>query len=352
MVRVPAGIYLMGLRFGSSFEERPMHEVVVASFDLDETEVTMNAYAACVAAGACAPPKATNPFCNAHFEDRGEHPVNCVDFRDAEAFCAWAGKRLPTEREWEYAARGGAERRTFSWGEEPADEARACYKHPGGSCVVGSYPAGAFGLKDMNGNVWEWTSSWYGPYPDELATGQFKVYRGGSWSRRFPKWLRNELRNRYKVDEHSASLGIRCAKTVSPLTCPAEASPKDGVCVRTRGTPTCEEGTAWSGTACSAFAPGAVAAGPRPSTVPAASSAGDTQPAASASPATDAGGAPAFVRSRTPQHDGDCQRNWPATPAAYRWEGGTFHSRNGPIAAAGCQKRDMGRTWTSACCRS
>ena len=251
MVRIPEGVFLMGSPTGGNHEERPMHEVAIAAFWLDRSEVTMRAYATCVNAGGCTAPKENNPFCNARFSDRDAHPVNCVDWNQAVAYCAFASKRLPTEREWEYAARGGAERRSFSWGEEDADPTRACYMHPNGSCPVGSFAPGAFDLLDMNGNVWEWTSSWFGSYPDELTSGRDKVYRGGSWSRRFPKWLRNELRNRYKVGEHSASLGIRCAKTIDPLVCPAQTSPQSsplgGLCVRTEGVPGCEAGFAWNG---------------------------------------------------------------------------------------------------------
>lgn len=358
MVRIPEGTYLMGSPVGSSEEERPMHEVVVAAFFYDAKEVTMKAYAACVAAGKCKAPGADNPFCNAKLTDRDDHPANCIDWNDAVAYCGFVDKRLPTEGEWEYAARGGAERRTYSWGEQDPDGTRSCYMHPGGSCPVGSFAPGAFGLYDVNGNVWEWTSSWFGTYREagggEIEQGQYKVYRGGSWSRRFPKWLRNELRNRYKVDEHSASLGVRCAKTVSPLACPAQTAAKDGQCVRSEGVPQCETGWAWNGKACAVSAEATLASG-----VPHATPGGQPLPTPDAAPS--ASSKPhdyndtsdvTYVRTRTPANDGDCQRNWPNTPNAYRWDGGTFHSRNAPIAAAGCQKRDMGRTWTSACCKS
>jgi formylglycine-generating enzyme required for sulfatase activity len=350
MVLVPPGIYLMGSPEGGSFEERPMHEVVMPATYVDITEVTVAEYARCVDAGACQPPRKDNPFCNPLDGERKDHPINCIPWTDADAFCRFAGKRLPTEREWEYAARGGAERRTFSWGEEPASSAIACYSHSG-TCKVGSFAPGAFGLLDVSGNVWEWTASWYGPYPDELETGLFKVYRGGSWSRRFPKWLRNELRNRYRVDQSSAALGMRCVKTKTPLECPADTEPRGAGCVRVRGAPGCEPGYAWHGDAC---APDASAVRSASVVVPSAS--GPAADADSPHPdepahAYDDNTHVEYVRTRTPANDGDCQRNWPDTPFAYRWDGGTFHSRNPVIAAAGCVKRDMGRTWTSACCR-
>lgn len=344
MVVVPAGIYLMGSPEGASFEERPMHEVIVPSLFADRTEVTHAAYLRCVEAGKCAPPKADNPFCNAHFDDHGDHPANCIRWDDAKAVCEFGGKRLPTEREWEYLARGGSERRTFSWGEAPAAPDIACYMHSG-TCKVASYAAGAFGLFDVSGNVWEWTSSWYGPYPDELATGQYKAYRGGSWSRRFPKWLRNELRNRYRPEQTSAALGVRCVQTKLPLECPADTEPREDRCVRVRGEVTCEAGRRFDGKTCVVDVEAALAAHP-----PSGAAAGDTVPSAVAAGADT--GEVTYTRTRTPAHDSDCQRNWPATPAAYRWDGGTFHSRNPIIASAGCVKRDMGREWTSACCPS
>jgi hypothetical protein len=336
MVTIPAGIFLMGspAERGSP-EEHPMHEVLVAAFDLDRTEIRTRDYVTCMTAGACSRPHDDSAFCNTAKEaagDRGDHPINCIDAHQAEAYCAFAGKRLPTEREWEYAARGGAEERRYSWGEEEPTPERACYTHAG-TCPVASFPVGAFGLHDMSGNVWEWTSSWYGPYPDEPWTGTSRVYRGGSWSRRFPKWLSTAMRNRYTVDRWSASLGARCARSRLPLVCPAEGEARDGACIRTQGTPRCEPALAWNGEACTP--------GGGPSLRPAA-----VEPAsAPAAPADQP-----ITRARTPEHDGDCQSHYAGKPAAYRYSGATFHARNGPLEAAGCTRRDMGLTWTSVCC--
>ncbi len=334
MITIPAGIFLMGspVERGSP-EERPMHEVVVAAFDLDRTEIRTRDYVACMSAGACSRPHEDNAFCNTSKDavgDRGDHPVNCIDARQAEVYCAFAGKRLPSEREWEYAARGGAEERRYSWGEEDPTSERACYDHIG-TCPVASFPPGAFGLSDMSGNVWEWTSTPYGAYPDAPKIASYRVYRGGSWSRRFPKWLSTAMRNRYEPDRWSASLGARCARTRLPLTCPADAEPRGDACVRVRGTPRCEPSLAWNGDACT------VGGGPtqRPGLDPAPAPAAQEQP---------------IRRARTPEHDGDCLSHYAGKPAAYRYSGATFHARNRPLEAAGCRRRDMGLTWTSVCC--
>jgi formylglycine-generating enzyme required for sulfatase activity len=342
MAEIPPAIMLIGSRHGvGNPEELPMHESVIAGFFFDKTEVTMDAYKACVDAGSCVAPRISHPFCNAKFPDRGNHPVNCVDWNDATAYCAFMKKRLPTESEWEYAASNGEEHRRFSWGNEDPDGHRACYDHPG-SCPVASFAPGAFGLYDVSGNVWEWTSSWFAPYPDEATTGSWKVYRGGSWSRRFPKWLRNQNRNRYRVDEWSAALGIRCAMTKLPLACPDEASPRDDRCVRSRGEPRCEPGYAWNGSACSISASAANAA------APAGVIAASTPIENSAEPGAAGEG---VTKTRTPKLDDDCLAHYPGTPAAYNFVGGGFWDRVPVIKSAGCVRRDTGGKWTSACCK-
>ena len=348
MVTVPEGVFLMG---GESPENTPVREAVVARFYLDEKEVTMRAYAGCVEAGACKAPRVDNPFCNALLAGRDDHPVNCIDFHDAEAFCARAEKRLPTEPEWEYAARGGSEQRLYSWGNEEPDRARACYMHEGGSCVVGTHPAGAFGLFDMTGNVWEWTSSWYASYAAPTDTGFYKVYRGGSWSRRFAKWMRNDLRNRYRPEEQSASLGFRCAKDTPARVCPPDTVERGGTCVRVAGTPLCPKGELFAAGACrpGGIIPAHVAAGGGPLPAPAP---GGSSPAASSAAlaAPSASAAPVLSRARAPGFDADCARISPASPVAYSFTGGSFHDREPLVRAAGCKKRDVGVGWTSACC--
>jgi sulfatase modifying factor 1 len=347
MITLPAGIFLMGSPISrGSPEERPMHEVVVAAFDLDRTEVRTRDYLACLSAGACTRPHEDNGFCNTSKSAAGreDHPINCIDAHQAEAYCASAGKRLPTEREWEYAARGGAEERRFSWGEEDPTGERACYFHIG-SCPVASFAPGAFGLFDMSGNVWEWTSSWFGTYPDAPKTGTARVYRGGSWSRRFPKWLSTAMRNRYDPGSWSASLGVRCARSRLPLACPADTEARDGACVRVHGTPRCEPTLSWNGDACT---PGGA-----PTLKGSGSAEGTVATPGTAAPGTAApapGDEEPISKARTPQHDPDCLAHYAGKPAAYRYSGATFHKRNRPLEAAGCTRRDMGLTWTSVCC--
>ncbi len=176
MALLPAGVFLMGAyrEYGSS-EEKPAHEAIVPGFWLDRREATVAEFRACVDAGRCTP-SAALPFCNGHVPGRERHPINCIDLRQAALYCAWAQKRLPSEREWEYAASGGTERRRYSWGNAEPTSLLACYYHPG-TCEVGSFPAGAFGLYDMTGNVWEWTQSEFLPFPsrpglDAIADGK------------------------------------------------------------------------------------------------------------------------------------------------------------------------------------
>jgi formylglycine-generating enzyme required for sulfatase activity len=258
---IPGGTFKMGSANGDGEpEERPQHDVTLSSFCMDRTEVTVGAYQKCVAAGVCAgtaktvqwsgitadQAKTWGPRCNAHRKDRADHPINCVDFSDALAFCAWAKKRLPTESEWEYAARGKDGRR-YPWGSAPPDSnlLNACGSECGAAgkrlgedwaqmytsndgweqtSPVGSYPAGAspFGVLDMAGNVWEWTSDWDGPYPTNAltnprgpvsATNNARQTRGGGWYEDSTSNVRTAARSADEVDVRSAGVGFRCAKS-------------------------------------------------------------------------------------------------------------------------------------------
>jgi formylglycine-generating enzyme required for sulfatase activity/serine/threonine protein kinase len=217
MAEIPGGTFQMGSSDGSS--EKPVHAVTLSPYCMDLTEVTVGAYAKCT---SCRAPD-TAQYCNKAGVGKDDHPQNCVAWDDAVAYCKSAGKRLPTEAEWEYAARGGSEGRKWPWGETPPTKATACFDRwssKEGTCKVGSYPSGAFGLKDMAGNVWEWVSDWYGGYPDTASkdyagpsTGSRRVRRGGSWNDVDPSYLRGANRGDGAPGDRNNRRGARCART-------------------------------------------------------------------------------------------------------------------------------------------
>jgi formylglycine-generating enzyme required for sulfatase activity len=218
MALVPEGVFDMGSPEGvGAGDEHPVHRVRVASFHMDRTEVTVAAYDACMADGHCAPASGIelSAFCNEGHADRADHPINCVTHRQAEAFCRWRGKRLPTEEEWEYAARG-TDGRAFPWGNE-APAGRLCwnrYRSLEGTCAVASFPNGdsPFGLHDMAGNVWEWTSSGYSLDYSRERDAAVRVNRGGCWYDVDPAYVRSEHRDKNGLEERSDYLGFRCAR--------------------------------------------------------------------------------------------------------------------------------------------
>jgi Sulfatase-modifying factor enzyme 1 len=166
--------------------------------------------------------------------DAGAPPlirINCVDWARADAYYRSQGARLPSELEWEYAARGGANYYPFSWGCEAADE-RACWNSTQ-TFPVGSYAPGAFGLHDMSGNVWEWTNDWFGEYPWPRLSGRAKVLRGGGWNRRSDRSLATTLRNRaspYRSGAYPSAMPLRTRSQATAacvaLTLPRSATPK------------------------------------------------------------------------------------------------------------------------------
>ncbi len=170
MVLIPEGAFLRGSPVGvGNPSEQPQRSLWLGAFWIDRLEVKTDDYRSCVNAGACATPALTEALCNWSLAGHGDHPINCVSWGQAEAYCKWVGKRLPTEAEWEKAARG-TDGRTYPWGEAAATCERACMSEgnwgcgDGGTCPVGKYPSGAspFGLQDMAGNVWEWTADYFG----------------------------------------------------------------------------------------------------------------------------------------------------------------------------------------------
>lgn len=165
MVAVPGGAFVMGSDAGE-LDERPAHRVELRPFFLDRDEVTVAEYRRCVAAGSCRAPRWPTEGPHADAE-----PVTWVSWRDAEAYCRFAGERLPTEAEWERAARGD-DGRVYPWGDSPECE-RAnfgnyrgegrCPRNPGRPVEIGRFPTGAspFGARDLAGNVWEWVADRY-----------------------------------------------------------------------------------------------------------------------------------------------------------------------------------------------
>jgi len=192
----------------------------IDDFCLDVTEVTVAAFRKKASPESFEKSK-TDKYCNARYKDREDHPMNCVDWEQASAHCQSIGGRLPTEWEWEWAARGRDEGREYPWGSEAPDCKRAifspgsvddCEKDqtwPVGS-LKGEFSDSRDGLQDMSGNVWEWTSSMYG------GNGALRVLRGGSWLGVDAGSLRASFRfgltptNRYGY----GGTGCRCARTV------------------------------------------------------------------------------------------------------------------------------------------
>jgi formylglycine-generating enzyme required for sulfatase activity len=210
MVTVPAGTFSMG---STEKGESPVHSVDVAAFRLDPDEVTVADYRACVDANRCPADALTSlPGCNYGDRARDRHPMNCVDWNEAEIYCHWLGRRLPTEEEWEYAARGAAGR-LYPWGNAAPDESRACFGRDA-TCPVGELTAGATpeGVRDLAGNVWEWTSSAYCPYDKPNCESAQRTVRGGSYTAKEGAKLRAALRSGHVVTLRERYLGFRCAK--------------------------------------------------------------------------------------------------------------------------------------------
>jgi serine/threonine-protein kinase len=242
MVYVPCGNFLMGSPAGAgAADERPEHIVKVSALCIDQREVTNGRYAECVRAGVCAPPYSpASATRGAYYSDPAyaTYPVLHVDWGMAAAFCAWVGKRLPTEAEWEKAARGGCElaapptcgaedERRFPWGEgEPACDTANFAGCGGDTTAVDGHAAGAgpYGLEDMAGNTAEWTADWYGEAtyaacatgctdPRGSVGGTTRSVRGGSWSDP-ADGLRVSARSGQPPLFAGDAVGLRCAATV------------------------------------------------------------------------------------------------------------------------------------------
>jgi formylglycine-generating enzyme required for sulfatase activity len=196
---IPAGTAKMGgLDILLENDELPAHDVTLDAFWIDQVEVTNGMYDLCVQAEMCRPPVKVNSdnqedyFGNPEFQD---YPVIQIAWYDANAYCQWVGRRLPTEAEWERAARGD-DMRDYPWGNEPPNEQNSNANNTVGDVTrVGSYAAGAspFGVLDMAGNVWEWVADYYQPDyyskspivnptgPENGGPDHLRVIRGGSF---------------------------------------------------------------------------------------------------------------------------------------------------------------------------
>jgi formylglycine-generating enzyme required for sulfatase activity len=242
MVGVPAGPFMKGCnpkalpakqQCGS--QEQPYQQATVpAPYCIDKTEVTVEAYKKCLAEGPCA-----RKGCNTSFDGRGQHPINCIEWKDARTYCTWLGKRLPTELEWEKAARG-TDGRAYPWGNKPPtcrvvvfDDRRkpARFAPAKAGCgenstwPVCSRPAGnsPWVVCDMEGNVAEWVED---RDPDPRSYFEFRIVKGSSWGN--PAYeMRASRREAVDVKEFpTMRLGFRCASSPlgsSPQSAPASA---------------------------------------------------------------------------------------------------------------------------------
>jgi len=257
-ILVPGGKFFMGSDAKEALDfEKPAHKVTLRAFCIDRTEVTVSAYKKCSDEGECLRASLENvwtdikasdhtiydPLCNMRDPiGKAQHPVNCVDWAMADTYCRSNGGRLPTEAEWELAARG-PDGRMYPWGDdEPSAKllnacGKECVKWSAkhragleamyagddgfaGTAPVGSFPAGAsrYGVVDIVGNVWEWVGDRYGVYdgaeitdPHGPASGEERVIRGGAWNGAYSAWVRPTFRYKDEPTKRSHGIGFRCA---------------------------------------------------------------------------------------------------------------------------------------------
>jgi formylglycine-generating enzyme required for sulfatase activity len=231
MVLIPAGEFTMGSREedkGVDNDERPAHRVNLDAFYIDQYEVTNSRYAKFFQKTKRAAPEY---WSEQVLKQHGNKPVVGVDWSDASAYCAWAKKRLPTEAEWERAARG-TDQRLYPWGDTTPDRSLAnldncCdFKYHSALTEVGSLGRGKspYGVYDMAGNVWEWVADWYDESyyikspernPNGPSQGILRVVRGGAWTSN-PVSVRSAFRDKlspsYRRAAQDGDLGFRCAK--------------------------------------------------------------------------------------------------------------------------------------------
>jgi iron(II)-dependent oxidoreductase len=247
MAPIPAGEFWMGRSYNWLLDElgmhlrvrlddQPVHSVYLDAYWIDKYEVSNQDYARFVQATGH-----RKPF---HWiggkvpAGQEKFPVYNVSWDDAEAYCKFVGKRLPTEAEWERAARGGIEKAMFPWGPKLGQKGRrsedesdsettsqkkpARFGYPDGPTVIGSYAPNGFGLYDVTGNVWEWVNDWYeqnyySVSPDRNPrgpeTGMYRVIRGGGWADNDDRILALHYRNFTNPSLQSNTVGFRCARS-------------------------------------------------------------------------------------------------------------------------------------------
>ena len=250
MVLIPAGEFQMGSNHTGDSNEKPVHTVYVDAFYMDIHEVTVGQYYQfTLATGHRSPSYSLSPF-----SPTDRHPMVYVSWHDAMAYAKWAGKRLPTEAEWEKAARGGYIGQKYPWGNGPPDGTQCNFADKSGAnsgrwenwdksaddsyvytAPVGSYPPNGYGLYDMAGNVWEWCFDAYdeniytnsprrnpiagiiitNTTDNSITVNESRVLRGGSWTPH-PQNVRSAHRWSYGAHSVSFSVGFRCAKSVAP----------------------------------------------------------------------------------------------------------------------------------------
>jgi len=216
LIAIPAGGFEMGcnknIRSTCEDDEGPAHIVRLPAFELTRTEITAGQYNACVLDGACRSPPSFDMT-------RASYPVTARTFQDARDYCSWARMRLPTEAEWEFAARGVASYE-WPWGHTPTPDCdRAVMMGCGGIGPVATLPAGASpeGVMDLAGNVAEWVNDWWQPYTTERddprgpVYGTQRVIRGGHASSPAAD-IRSARRNKAAPEQQSTSVGFRCAR--------------------------------------------------------------------------------------------------------------------------------------------
>jgi formylglycine-generating enzyme required for sulfatase activity len=240
-VYVPAGEFMMGSDTDEP-DEKPVHKITLAAFWIDQTEVTIQMYRLCVESGVCKEPTSKKSYTHSSYYGNAEfdnYPVLYVDWNMAKAYCEWVDRRLPTEAEWEKAARGESafvypwgnafdgtkvnfcdENCSFDWADKSSDD------HFADTAPVGSYPNGAspYGALDMAGNAWEWVADWYSdtyyagsPSSNPLGPeeGQYRVLRGGAWGH-FADGVRSARRSWVDPTNADGNVGFRCAMSATP----------------------------------------------------------------------------------------------------------------------------------------